>query len=87
MSILSRTSRNPIAQWWWTVDRQMVIGVLILLGLGFFAALAASPAVAQHIGKSTYYFANKQLVFWRSPPLSFSWSPCSTPYGYAASPC
>ena len=63
MSILSRTSRNPIAQWWWTVDRQMVIGVLILLGLGFFAALAASPAVAQHIGKSTYHFANKQLVF------------------------
>ena len=63
MSILSRTSRNPIAQWWWTVDRQMVIGVLILLALGFFAAFAASPAVAQHIGKSTYHFANKQLVF------------------------
>ena len=62
MSILSRTSRNPIAQWWWTVDRQMVIGVLILLGLGFFAALAASPAVAQHIGKSTYYFANCLLA-------------------------
>jgi cell division protein FtsW len=26
-------------------------------------AFAASPAVAQHIGKPTYYFANKQLVF------------------------
>ena len=63
MSLLARTSRNPIAKWWWTVDRQMVIGVLVLLGMGFFAAFAASPAVAQHIGKSTYYFANKQLVF------------------------
>ena len=63
MSCLARTSRNPIAKWWWTVDRQMVIGVLVLLGMGFFAAFAASPAVAQHIGKSTYYFANKQLVF------------------------
>ena len=63
MSMLSRTSRNPLAKWWWTVDRQMVIGVMVLLGMGFFAAFAASPAVAQHIGKSTYYFANKQLVF------------------------
>ena len=63
MNMLSRTSRNPIAKWWWTVDRQMVIGVMVLLGMGFFAAFAASPAVAQHIGKSTYYFANKQLVF------------------------
>ena len=63
MNWLSRTSRNPIAKWWWTVDRQMVIGVMVLLGMGFFAAFAASPAVAQHIGKSTYYFANKQLVF------------------------
>ena len=63
MNMLSRTSRNPIAKWWWTVDRQMVIGVMVLLGMGFFAAFAASPAVAQHIGKSTYYFANKQFVF------------------------
>jgi cell division protein FtsW len=63
MNMLSRTSRNPIAKWWWTVDRQMVIGVMVLLGMGFFAAFAASPAVAQHIGKSTYYFANKQLLF------------------------
>ena len=63
MNLLSRTSRNPIAKWWWTVDRHMVIGVMVLLGMGFFAAFAASPAVAQHIGKSTYYFANKQLVF------------------------
>ena len=53
MNLLSRTSRNPIAKWWWTVDRQMVIGVMVLLGMGFFAAFAASPAVAQHIGKST----------------------------------
>ncbi len=61
--LLSRTSRGPLAQWWWTVDRPMVIGVLVLLAFGFLAALAASPAVAQTIGKSIYHFANKQLVF------------------------
>ena len=87
MNMLSRTSRNPIAKWWWTVDRQMVIGVMVLLGMGFFAAFAASPAVAQHIGKSTYYFANKQLVFLGLPLLFSSPCPCSTRYGFAAWPC
>ena len=31
-------------------------------GHGLFAAFAASPAVAQHIGKSTYYFANTMFL-------------------------
>lgn len=59
----ARTNRSPLAQWWWTVDRQMVFGVMVLLGLGYLMAFAASPAVAQTIGKSIYYFANKQFVF------------------------
>ena len=59
----ARTNRSPLAQWWWTVDRPMVIGVMVLLGLGYLMAFAASPAVAQTIGKSIYYFANKQFVF------------------------
>ena len=63
MRIFSRTDRSALAQWWWTVDRPMVIGVLLLIALGYIMAFAASPAVAQNIGKSTYYFANKQLVF------------------------
>ncbi len=61
--MFARTDRSLLAQWWWTVDRPMVIGVLVLLGLGYLMAFAASPAVAQHIGKSTYHFANKQFVF------------------------
>ena len=59
----ARTNRSPLAQWWWTVDRPLVIGVMVLLGLGYLMAFAASPAVAQTIGKSIYYFANKQFVF------------------------
>lgn len=59
----ARTNRSPLAQWWWTVDRPMVIGVMVLLALGYLMAFAASPAVAQTIGKSIYYFANKQFVF------------------------
>lgn len=63
MRMFSRTDRGPLAQWWWTVDRPMVVGVIVLIGLGYLMAFAASPAVAQHIGKPIYYFANKQLMF------------------------
>ena len=63
LRFFSRTDKSPIAQWWWTVDRWLVAAVVVLIGLGYLMALAASPAVAQHIGKPIYYFANKQLVF------------------------
>lgn len=59
----SRTNRSPLAQWWWTIDRQMVLGVLALVAVGYLMAFAASPAVAQHIDKSIYFFAKKQFVF------------------------
>ena len=49
MNMLSRTSRNPIAKWWWTVDRQMVIGVMVLLGMGF------SPLSQQARRGATYW--------------------------------
>ena len=63
LRVFSRTDRSIFAQWWWSVDRWMVAGVLVLIAFGFLMAFAASPAVAQHIGKPIYHFANKQLVF------------------------
>ncbi len=63
MRIFSRTDRSFVAEWWWTVDRSMLLGVGALLALGYFMAFAASPAVAQNIGMPIYYFANKQLMF------------------------
>ena len=63
LRFFARTDKSLIAQWWWTVDRWLVAAVVILIGLGYLMAFAASPAVAQHIGKPIYYFANKQLVF------------------------
>ena len=63
MRIFSRTDRSFVSEWWWTVDRTMLIGVGVLLALGYFMAFAASPAVAQNIGMPIYYFANKQLMF------------------------
>ena len=61
--IFSRTDKSFLSQWWWTVNHGMLGGVVLLIILGFLMALAASPAVAQHIGKPIYFFAYKQLAF------------------------
>lgn len=69
--MFARTNRSLLSHWWWTVDRQMVLGVMALIGLGYLMAFAASPAVAQTIGKSIYYFANKQFIFLSLAALVF----------------
>jgi cell division protein FtsW len=57
MSLFSRTDQNIFAQWWWTVDRWMLLGVGILLVTGLLMVVAASPAVAQKINLPMYSFA------------------------------
>ena len=76
----SRTNRSPLAQWWWTIDRPMVLGVLALLAFGYLMAFAASPAVAQHIDKSIYFFARSNLSFshWRCSFSSSSHVACQS---------
>ena len=52
----SRSSRNILANWWWTVDKWLLATVVFLLGCGVVLSLSASPAVAQRIGRGTYHF-------------------------------
>lgn len=63
MSLFSRTDQNIFAQWWWTVDRWMLLGVGILLVTGLLMVVAASPAVAQKINLPMYSFAYKHVTF------------------------
>lgn len=44
--MISRASRSPLSEWWWTVDRTMLSLVLLMLLTGFVLSFAASPAVA-----------------------------------------
>ncbi len=56
MSVFSRTDQNIFAQWWWTVDRWMLLGVAVLLATGLLMVVAASPAVAQKHNLSMYIY-------------------------------
>jgi cell division protein FtsW len=60
---LNRTDRSLIAAWWFSVDRSMLVAVLLLLGLGAVISLSASTAAAQKIGQEPLYFFKRHLLF------------------------
>jgi cell division protein FtsW len=60
---LSRTNRSQIAEWWWTVDKWTLFGLLSLMLLGGVLALAASPAVAMRINLPPFHFVYRQIIF------------------------
>ncbi|MCG2840476.1 putative lipid II flippase FtsW [Sandaracinobacter sp. RS1-74] len=56
-----RADRNPLARWFWTIDRPLLAMLLVLIGCGLIAVAAASPAGAMRLSDSTT----------RIPPLFF----------------
>lgn len=43
---LSRNNRSALGRWFWTIDRPLLVMVLMLIGFGALAVAAASPAAA-----------------------------------------
>ena len=90
---LSRTDRSLLAQWWFTVDRQLCAAILILIAVGFMLSLAASPAVAQHKGLGTLYFVKRHAIFAiaatpsSSPSLSCNRRKSGVLASFSLSPC
>ncbi len=59
----SRSSRNIIANWWWTVDKWLLAAVIFLLGCGLMLSLSASPAVARRLNYETYHFVYRHAFY------------------------
>lgn len=58
----ARTERNQLAEWWWTVDRRLLGGVLALMLIGIALVMAASPPVAERIGVGYLHFISRHLI-------------------------
>lgn len=58
-----RADDSLLSRWWWTVDRWLILAVLLLFALGFLLILAASMPVAERLGLESFHFAKRQLVF------------------------
>ncbi len=60
---LTRKDKGLLADWWWTIDRWLLLGLVVLVGLGFIMAFAASPAVAHRLELPTYHFCVSSAHF------------------------
>src|SRR5512135_2288184 len=63
MPMLSREQRNPLSEWWWTVDRLQLAAIFALILAGLILSLAASPPVATRIGLDPFHFFNRHVLF------------------------
>ncbi len=63
MSAFPRTDPSLLGLWWWTVDRWTIAALVIMVTLGVILAMAASPAVAEHLGLDHFYFVRRQFAF------------------------
>ncbi|MCZ2328667.1 FtsW/RodA/SpoVE family cell cycle protein [Bartonella sp. F02] len=62
--MVTRASRDPIANWWWTIDRSIFAVCIILIGIGIMLSFAASPSVAKKIGIiDSFYFVRWHIIF------------------------
>ena len=61
--MFARDKKTPIAEWWWTVDRELLVALILLMTCGVVLSFAASPAVAERIHLPYYFFIVRQCGF------------------------
>ena len=62
-------NHSRLANWWWTVDKTLIICICALMLIGIFLTFSASPAVATRIGFVIYHFIKRHLFF---APIAFA---------------
>jgi cell division protein FtsW len=60
---LSRVERSLVSDWWFSVDRVLLVALLVLIGAGLLLSLAASPAIAIKHGLPTFHYTERHLAF------------------------
>jgi cell division protein FtsW len=61
--MVSRTDRSIFSEWWWTVDRYLLVALIGLMVGGVVLSLAGSPAVAERLGLDSFHFAKRHIAF------------------------
>lgn len=57
----TRADRSILAQWWWTIDRWNLTALIVLVFIGIFLNLAASPPIADRLGLESFHFFKRQM--------------------------
>lgn len=61
--MFSRSRKTLLAEWWFTVDRPLLLALIVLMLFGLGLSFAASPPVADRLGLGQWYFTIRHFVF------------------------
>ncbi len=61
--MFARDRKTPIAEWWWTIDKQLLSALILLMAVGMLLSFAASPPVAERLGLNSWHFIIRHAVF------------------------
>src|SRR5579883_803759 len=61
--MVSRVDSTPFTAWWWTIDRLLLLALIVLMLAGIVLSLAASPPVAARLGLDPFYFVDRHILF------------------------
>ncbi|WP_349368348.1 putative peptidoglycan glycosyltransferase FtsW [Salinarimonas sp.] len=61
--MVSRAERSLLGDWWWTIDKALLVGLGVLMTSGMVFLMAGGPPVAQRLGLDTFHFVNRQALF------------------------
>jgi cell division protein FtsW len=61
--MFARDRKTPVAEWWWTIDKQLLSALILLMAIGMVLSFAASPPVAERLGLSPWHFIIRQALF------------------------
>ena len=61
--MFSRDRKTVLAEWWWTVDKELLAGLMLLMAAGVVLSFAASPPVAERLGLGPWHFVIRQAMF------------------------
>lgn len=60
---MRRTRKNLLTEWWWTIDRPMLLVLILILFSGLILSMAASPPVAERLGLDSFHFVKRHAFF------------------------
>ncbi|MGI9352273.1 MAG: putative lipid II flippase FtsW [Rhizobiaceae bacterium] len=61
--MVSRADNSLLAEWWRTIDKQLLAALLFLALCGLLMSFAASPPVAERIGVDEFHFIKRHAIF------------------------
>ena len=52
-----------LSRWWRTLDKSVLVAILILFTIGLLLGLASSPPLAEKNGLSPFHYVYRQAIF------------------------